>query len=173
MAGSARHSPQRAPYPCAFHTPRISLGPTKCAVRVAPTGTAVRASGGCGGVGCTGVGAAGVVPGGWYTGYLPSRAPLVLPGPNPLPDQRFCVHPGHSRPLLGPPHTLGSSHSNGLLEPIWARFSLIYPKVSHKSRVSTLLVDEACHSPCFKNPLKSHDLEFPRNPYTLAFSHKE
>ena len=98
---------------------------------------------------------------------------LVLPGPNQsqIPvSARPPGTPGPSRPLRTP----GSSRTqHALLDPIQARFSLKYPKVSHKPGVSSVLVHEAWHSPCFKTASISHDLEFPGFRYTPAFSHKE
>ena len=86
------------------------------------------------GRGVPGVGAVGWVLGGWYTGYYPSPTlpgtGLVLPGPNPCPDTRFCVHSGTPGPCraLRTPELLALSRT--LLEPIRARFHLIYTKVS-------------------------------------------
>ena len=109
---------------------------------------------------------------GWAgEGYYPPVIPyLVLPGPNPCPRPRFCVHqalPGPSRPR---PHTwllalkIPPSRTNS------ARFSLKYPKVSNKSGVSSKIRHEACHTPYIKKGSGNHDLEFPGFSIWLAFS---
>ena len=74
---------------------------------------------------------------------------------------RYLRPPRHSRAPSGHPSAhLGSSHSDTRLWSNRARFSHKYPKVSQYSRVSPKSVHEAWHTPYFKKPLKSHDLEF-------------
>ena len=119
---------------------------------------------------CTWVGGRGVVP---THGTHPPRT-LVLPGPNPSPRPRYLRPPGHSRALLALPHTRAPRTQYPASRTlIWARFRVIYPKVSQLSGVSPKVSHEACHTPCFRNRPKSHDLEIPRFPLSVAFSHKE
>ena len=121
--------------------------------------------------------AAGWVPGGWYTGYYPSPTLptrlLVLPGPNHC-RTRYLRPPGHSRPGLQALRTPRLPSTQICRPgPIRARFRVIYLKYSTKSGVSPKSGHEACHTPYIKNPVESHDLEFPGFPYSAAFSHKE
>ena len=69
---------------------------------------------------------------GWVL-LLPTHpAPtLVLPGPNPFPSPRFCVHPGTPGLPGSPSAHPGSSHSDTRLRENRARFRVINPKVSH------------------------------------------
>ena len=110
-----------------------------------------------------------------------------IPGttqPSHIPAYWYCQGPTiprtgvicvrwHSRALQAPPHTSSSHSAYALLDPIRARFSIIYPKVSHKPGVSPKIAHEACHTPCFKKPAVYHDLEFPGFTVLPAFSHKE
>ena len=124
----------------------------ECLLAVSPRG-AVRE-------GCTTQRCGGGVPGRVVYRVLPTTLPgtrtLVLPGPNRWPIPALpCPWA-----LRGPPGPLRTPSSRtlryALLEPIKARFSSIYPKVSHKTGVSPKNSDEAWHSPCFKNrPRKS------------------
>ena len=148
--------------------------------------------------GVSGGACAGCAVGGYcglgYTGRVLYRVPTHLPAVS------LHLHP-HLQPPLVPALTVGrwgsrARRGNGRwgvkvaaggrhspttgpspitwpIYPIKARFRVLYPKVSLKSRVSPVFVDEACHTPCFKKPLRKHDLEFPRFPYLPAFSHKE
>ena len=116
---------------------------------------------------------AGWVPGVGIPGTAPSRLHWYCQGPTSSPRPRFCAHsgtPGPCRPLRTPLLPALSIPASG---PIRARSKVIYPKVSINLGVSPKKAHEACHSPCFKNRLISHDLEFPGFPNRPAFSHKE
>ena len=154
----------------AFYTPRISLGRLKTVICACPSGPRVVLVGG----------ATRAVPGvrwGGYTGWVPGRGttqpvypyigiaraqPVVYPG--------STVSPGTPRPLLGLSAHLAPAP---VPRPIWARFQDKYPKVSHNPGVSSKKRHEACHAPYLKKRPISHDLEFPRFPYGVAFSRKE
>ena len=95
-----------------------------------------------------------------YTGYCTQPVHWYCQGPTIPPAGPFLRPlgtPGPSWALRTP----SSSHSAGsLLQPIRARFSCIYLKVSIKPRVSSKSGHEACHTPYIKNSSKCHDLEF-------------
>ena len=103
----------------------------------------------------------GWVPGGWYTGVyreggIPGttqRLHIGIARAQPLLDRRFCAHPWHSRPCWALRTPWAPRTQIALLGPIWARFRVLYPKVSHIPGVSTVLCHEACHTPYFKNRL--------------------
>ena len=98
-------------------------------------------------------GVPGVVQAGGYRGRGSTHLvpTLVLPGPNQCQDPLYAPRPGTPGPL-GPPHTWAPHHWP--VQPIWARFSHKYTKVSHESRVSTKYAHEACHTPCSKKGSK-------------------
>ena len=130
------------------------------------------------GMGC----GTGGVPGGYYRvgipGWVlplpqPSIPILVLPGPNQSQDHVSAPTMALRRPSWPPPHTMAPRTQIPALEPIQARFSTKYPKVSMKSGVSPKKGDEAWHTPCFKKRSQSHDLEFSDFRYEPAFSRKE
>ena len=140
----------------ALSTPRISLVGVK---------TRVGLLDGCTGVVCAGWvpwrGIPGGVPGGCYTGY---HTTLPVPGIAHPPVHWYCQGPTSGitgswdvrRPLQGPPgpsaHPAPRAASGPASGPIRARFRYIYLKVSLEPGVSTLFVDEAWHTPCFKKP---------------------
>ena len=103
----------------------------------------------------------GWVPGGWYTGYQPSRGRLlVLPGPNHCQTRAFCVHPGTPGPsrALRTPGLLALNIP--LLEPNRARFHLKYPKVSINPECHLNSLMRPVIVPVSKTGLRMHDLEF-------------
>ena len=101
-------------YLCVIY-PRISYGAPKtviCGVRWRVLPASWRAERWYGGWVLPGACTAGWVR--WVGTTLPhppSRL-LVLPGPNPSPCPRICVHPVTPGPLLGPSAQPGSSHSD-------------------------------------------------------------
>ena len=135
--------------------------------------------------GCTRVGIPGEYQGG-YTGYYPATACKV-----PMRNARSAGRGYWDRPqgsrcsaagrLPGPPSGPGRSlqalpvlgPSECRLWAIRARFNLILLKVSQNDEVSPFFIEKACHSPCFQNGLHKSPLDFPRFPFSSAFSHKE
>ena len=103
------------------------------------------------GTGQWGQGVPGVVRQGGYTGWgTTQRLYIGIARAQPVLNQAHRVPqgtPGPSR-TLRTPWTPAPQHA--LLEPIWARFSSIYPKVSINLGVSPKSAHEACHSPYLK-----------------------
>ena len=122
---------------CAFHTPRISYGDLKTVIGACPWGPRDR-RGVCYRAGQCG----GWVPGGCYTGYYTGLGTLpqpsrILPScyigiarAQPVPETALSASAGHSRPLLGPPHTRLLALSMALQDPIKGEIQYIYLKVS-------------------------------------------
>ena len=100
-----------------------------------------------------------VVWGGWAT---PSR---TYPGAS--------AHPASGPPRQAGARSLRSLSGGWAPRAIRARFTVISCKVSQNDEVSPNLVEKASHSPCFQNGLQKSPLDFPRFPYSTAFSHKE
>ena len=162
MAGSARHSPRRAPTTMVRISPlgspwstskQLSRALCTCSEHCGQLGTGrVVYRVGTGRVG---------IPGGYYPAP-PSHGYIGIARAQPLASPRLCVHQGTPGTLQAPPHTLAPRTQICPSGPNKARFRSKYTKVSHKSGVSPKYVNEACHSPCFKNWSIIHDLEFPR-----------
>ena len=173
VAGSARHSHKRACGVGAYST----LGsPTDASKRL--YGAPRTCSEHCGQLGTWEGGIPGTTQLGTWEGGIPGTnqgpaADWYCQGPTDGPGVHYRVPralQGPAGPLRTPwlPHPLACPS-----QPIRARFSHIYPKVSPESGVSSVFSHEAWHSPCFKKRPQSHDLEFPRIRYGPAFSHKE
>ena len=120
--------------------------------------------------------------GGYWEGGIPGVLPTHPPGIPLIGIARAQLMAQerpvpHAQALQGPPgpsaHLDWTSSSIPASGPNRARFSYIYLKVSQNRGVSPFLAHEACHTPCFKNRSKYHDLEFPKKGIWPAFSHKE
>ena len=143
---------------------------------------------------CTGTVRAGYcMPGGYtggYTRYYPAAKDVPTKrrhdsgaGPGRLLQGAWsgwscCSVPGTSAPTpAGPgqaPCALpGAPRANAASWANKARFDLILLNIDQNRRVSPVLINKACHSPCFQNGSHKSALQIPRFPVSSAFSHKE